>query len=322
MAPDELVWIAKAAGATRARRVERIQALWSGYGEIFRVALVGADVETAIVKSVTPPARAGSSSGDRSHARKCRSYEVETAWYRRFAAQCDEACRVPRLLASRRAPGAWLFVLEDLDASGFPERTSQPAGASLSACLAWLAAFHARFLGVRPEGLWKTGTYWHLETRPDELPKVEDRALREAAPELDRRLRACAFQTLVHGDAKPDNFCFGPGGATVAAVDFQYAGGGCGMKDVAYLLSGGSGRTAEELEARQLDLYFVHLRAALAGRGTDAADVDVEALEGAWRALYPVARADYHRFLAGWAPDHWRRDLHAQRLTRAALAAL
>ena len=42
----ELDWVAKATGATSARRGERIQSLWSGYGELFRVELTGADVET------------------------------------------------------------------------------------------------------------------------------------------------------------------------------------------------------------------------------------------------------------------------------------
>ena len=50
--------------------------------------------------------------------------------------------------------------------------------------------------------------------------------------------------------------------------------------------------------------------------------VDVDALESEWRALYPIARADYHRFLAGWAKDHWRRDTHAQKLTRDVLRSL
>ena len=74
----DLVWIAEAMGATRARRSERIQSLWSGYGEIFRVALTGAKLETVIVKSVKPPARLRGSHADASHARKCRSYDVET----------------------------------------------------------------------------------------------------------------------------------------------------------------------------------------------------------------------------------------------------
>ena len=309
----ELDWVAKATGATSARRAERIQSLWSGYGEIVRVELTGADVETVVVKSVQPPARLRGAKKDASHARKCRSYDVETTWYRKFASRCDDACRVPRLVGLQSSNEEWLIALEDVDAAGFPERRGDPGPAGMAACLHWLAAFHARFLGVVPEGLWKHGTYWHLATRQDELRAMEDAQLRAAAPLLDQKLRACAFQTLVHGDAKPANFCFARGGGSVAAVDFQYVGGGCGMKDVAYLLSDEPG------EERWLDAYFGHLRQALAER---AERVDVDALESEWRALYPIARADYHRFLAGWAKEHWRRDARAQNLTREVLRRL
>ncbi len=309
----ELDWVAGVTGATSARRGERIQSLWSGYGEIVRVELTGADVETVVVKWVQPPARVRGAKKDASHARKCRSYDVETTWYRSFASRCDDTCRVPRLIGAESANEEWLIALEDIDAAGFPERRREPGSSGMDACLRWLAAFHARFLGVAPEGLWKHGTYWHLATRQDELAAMEDAELRSAAPLLDRRLRACAFQTLVHGDAKPANFCFARGGAAVAAVDFQYVGGGCGMKDIAYLLSD------DPAEARWLDAYFVHLRSALDRR---AERVDVDALEREWRGVYPIARADYHRFLAGWAKEHWRRDAHAQKLTRDVLRTL
>ena len=309
----ELDWVAQVTGATSARRAERIQSLWSGYGEIVRVALTGADVETVVVKSVQPPVRLRGAKKDTSHARKCRSYDVETAWYRTFASRCDDTCRVPRLVGAQSAREEWLLVLEDIDAAGFPERRRDPGPSGMDACLRWLAAFHARFLGVAPEGLWKNGTYWHLATRQDELAAMDDDELRSAAPLIDQKLRACAFQTLVHGDAKPANFCFARGGAAVAAVDFQYVGGGCGMKDVAYLLSD------DVAEARWLDVYFAHLRGALDLRPER---VDAEGLEREWRALYPIARADYHRFLAGWAKEHWRRDTHAQKLTRDVLRTL
>ena len=309
----ELDWVAQVTGATSARRTERIQSLWSGYGEIVRVALTGADVETVVVKSVQPPARLRGAKKDTSHARKCRSYDVETAWYRTFASRCDDTCRVPRLVGAQSAREEWLLVLEDIDAAGFPERRRDPGPSGMDACLRWLAAFHARFLGVAPEGLWKNGTYWHLATRQDELAAMDDDELRSAAPLIDQKLRACAFQTLVHGDAKPANFCFARGGAAVAAVDFQYVGGGCGMKDVAYLL------IDDVAEARWLDVYFAHLRGALDLRPER---VDAEGLEREWRALYPIARADYHRFLAGWAKEHWRRDTHAQKLTRDVLRTL
>ena len=320
--PSELAWIAKATGASSVRRGERIQSLWSGYGEIFRVHLEGAAMPTAIVKWVQPPARvrARPRSEEASHARKCRSYHVETAWYRTLGKQCEHACRVPALIDAQVTGDQWLLLLEDLDAAGFPERRSDPKPVEVDRCLAWLAAFHARFVGVSPDGLWKTGTYWHLATRPDELAAIEDEALREAAPLLDRKLRSAVFQTLVHGDAKPANFCFAPGGRGVAAVDFQYVGGGCGMKDVAYLLSSPR-RGAEALEARHLDTYFARLREALA-EAPSASSIDVDALEAEWRGLYPIACADYYRFLAGWAKEHWRSEAHGQKVTRAVLRAL
>ncbi|MEC7724282.1 MAG: phosphotransferase, partial [Planctomycetota bacterium] len=122
-------------------------------------------------------------------------------------------------------------------------------------------------------------------------------------------------RTLVHGDAKVANFCFGSDG--VAAVDFQYVGGGCGVQDVAYLLSSCLDDDACELHAeRHLDTYFAALRARVAD------DVDGPALELAWRGLYPAAWADFHRFLVGWAPDHWKIHRYTRRMTREALARL
>ncbi len=286
-AEQPLEWIREATGARTVERRERIQPLWRGYGEIYRVRL---DDRTAVVKSVQPPAH----DNDASHARKVRSYEVELEFYRRYAPRCDDSCRVAALLAGK--PG--LFVFEDLDAAGFTGRNGD-----LDRCVAWLAAFHARFLGVAPHGLWETGTYFHLETRRDELARIDDPTLREAAPLLDRKLRNAQYQTLVHGDAKPANFCFGK--ASVAAVDFQYVGGGCGVRDLAYLLSG------EPDEDRLVDAYFTELRRAVG-----------DAVEREWRALYPIAAADFYRFLAGWAKEHFARDRHGQRVLRDVLAAL
>ncbi len=284
MDDDVRSFIAQVLGAARVERVERIQSLWGGYGELVRAHLAGAPMETVIVKSVSPPPRAHED--DISHARKCRSYDAELAFYRTFAARCDESCRVAKLLGHRRAPGQWLLVLEDLDAAGFGARQHDPRGRELDACLDWLASFHARFIGVAPEGLWSIGTYWHLDTRRNELAAIRDVALRDRAPELDRLLRAARFRTIVHGDAKPDNFCFS--GASVAAVDFQYVGGGPGIRDIAYLLYGT--RSHEP----GLTHYFSALRTKL-----DAA-IDANALETEWRALYPVAVDDFRRFLAGW----------------------
>jgi hypothetical protein len=315
---ESLDWIQHALSAQRVRRGARLQSLWGGYGEIVRLELEGARFASAILKHVDPP---GGEAG-LSHARKCRSYAVEQTFYRDFAPSCDAACRVPQMLASASSEAHWNLVLEDLDASGFSSRFSERGRGSADAIvrvLAWLAAFHARFLGVAPRGLWPTGTYWHLATRPDELAAIEDEALRAAAPVLDERLRGAAFQTLVHGDAKLANFCFSPGSRAVAAVDFQYVGGGSGMVDVAYLLYGRD--VGEDFERQMLDEYFVLFRAAVARR-SDAGRYGVSLIEAEWRALYPLACADFYRFLAGWAAPHFRSDRRAQARLREILRAL
>lgn len=281
-----VAFVTSATGATEVERGVRVQSLWGGYGELVRLHLVGGSAPTAILKDVRPPR----GEGGLSHARKCRSYDVEVAFYRDHADGTSEACRVARPLATRVEGQRWSLLLEDLAAAGFPACRGRSAR-DLGPCLDWLAAFHARFLGTTPVGLWPVGTYWHLATRPDELARIADPALRAAAPELDRTLNAARFQTLVHGDAKPANFCFSADGARVAAVDFQYVGGGVGVKDVAYLLHGA---VSSGEERAFLDAYFAELRAALPTR------VDADALEAEWRGLYPIAARDFERFLAGW----------------------
>ena len=251
-----------------------------------------------------------------SDARKRRSYDVEAAFYRELAPRCDDTCRVARLHGSRVTPDEWLFVLEDLDAAGYRARHDEADATGLDTCLAWLASFHARFLGERCEALWPIGTYWHLATRTHECDAITDAALRAAALRIDAALTSARYPTILHGDPKEANFCFSRDGTAVAAVDFQYAGPGCAMKDVAYLLYGRADEPADGIARDHLDTYFRHLRVALARRG-DA--VDAAAIEAEWRALYPIARLDFCRFLAGWRPSLWRRDDRGQRFVREKL---
>ena len=162
--------------------------------------------------------------------------------------------RIPFCLAAKNESSEVLMVLEDLDALGFEGRRSFVNHREWQACVRWLAAFHAENLNASTSGLWETGTYWHLETRPDELERMDDPSLKNAASSIDQKLKDSRFQTLVHGDAKLANFCFSLDGSKVAAVDFQYVGGGCGMKDLAYFV-GSSFRDeeAENIEGEVLD---------------------------------------------------------------------
>ncbi len=302
---------------------EVIQELWSGYGEILRLHLKGGDRDTVVVKHVTMPLQKSHPRGwnsNISHQRKVYSYQVETEWYKRWSQKCDAHCRIPQFIEFAREGDEVLVVLEDLDAVGYPSRLSSVGPKQIEICLAWLAEFHATFLGVKPDGLWETGTYWHLATRPEELEALDDPAMKSAAPEIDRRLSTATHQTLVHGDAKLANFCFSPDGEQVAALDFQYVGGGCGMKDVAYFIGSCLDETScEAREAELLDTYFSAFREALVRRKSD---VDAAAAEAEWRDLYPVAWTDFHRFLKGWCPGHWKINSYSERLAREVVASL
>jgi hypothetical protein len=303
--------------------VESIQSLWSGYGEIVRVRLLPQN-KTIVVKHVFPPEDRDHKygwAGDVSHQRKLSSYENELAWYRSAAAICRDSCRMAKLIASESDDNHWLFVLEDLDAAGFPVRRNRIDDAQLNACLHWLANLHASFLtdsesAAVEHGLWPTGTYWHLATRPDELSAMPNGDLKSAASAIDRRLSEARFQTIVHGDAKLANFCFADSDE-VAAVDFQYVGGGCGMKDFAYFISSCfSDGECEQREASLLNRYFDHLRVAIND------DEKSKAVESEWRSLYPFAWADFYRFLAGWSPGHWKMHRYSERMARLAIEQL
>jgi hypothetical protein len=287
--------IKQATGASDIELIEVIQELWSGYGTIRRYRLSVADRERVVVKHVHVAEQGDHPRGwntNWSHLRKLRSYEVESAWYANWSDRCDEGCRIPQCLALETRGEETLMVLEDLDEAGFSVRRQSVGEQEILACLRWLANFHATFIGCKPEGLWGQGTYWHLDTRPDELEALADLPLKQAAKAIDRLLRESCYQTFVHGDAKLANFCFFESGEQVAAVDFQYVGGG-------------------RQEACLLDSYFTALKQALARRQPS---VDAKAVEKEWRTLFPLAWTDFHRFLKGWSPGHWKLNAYSERL--------
>lgn len=302
-------------GARSIRAIEPIQSLWSGYGRLLRVHLSDGKLPSVIVKLVTPPQTAqhprGWASG-RSDTRKRRSYAVEAQFYQQYATQLPVDCRVakPLHIAGGHAD-SWCLVLEDL-AVQYPAVNDDITVRSAKPYLAWLAALHAHGLGKPTTGLWTTGCYWHLATRPDELEAMPDGRIKRAAHWLDERLSTSRFQTLVHGDAKIANFCASE--EAVAAVDFQYVGGGPGVRDLTYFL--GSAFNESELEQfadELVDTYFAELRQRVSPH------VDADALEADWRELIPVAWTDFTRFLMGWAPEHAKLNRYTARMAERAL---
>lgn len=345
--------IAASLGCHQGFDVQVIQSLWGGYGELVRLIFSKerrSSFNSVIVKHVALPDKAEHPKGwntKLSHQRKVHSYQVETAWYQSFTQQWDERCPVPVGLQCELQEHEWLIVMQDLAEIGFPLtsqfdvlaafddlaiRDTQPESASgytleeqnqRDACLKWLANFHAKHINVDQQhsaSLWQVGTYWHLDTRPDELNALADLSLKSQAQHIDNLLRACPYQTLVHGDAKLANFCFDLASERAAAVDFQYVGRGCAMKDVALFMSSAvRPQDCTELESEVLEAYFQHLKEALTHYQPQLSFDDVEA---AWRPMFYVAWADFQRFVKGWSPEYWKINPYTEQLTLRVLNQL
>ncbi|MEP2024935.1 MAG: oxidoreductase family protein [Reichenbachiella sp.] len=292
-----------------------IQPLWSGYGQILRCELAGGNHRSVVVKHVQLPDETNHPRGwntNLSHERKLKSYHVEMSWYSDLAKQCDRLCRVPQIFHLSDQTFEMLMVMEDLNTVGYPIRKSELSMAEMKVCLNWLAHFHAKFMGTKSDQLWEVGTYWHLNTRPDEWEAMQDHELKAAAQSIDRILNQAKYQTLVHGDAKLANFCFSADGQEVAAVDFQYIGHGCGMKDVAYFLSSCLHENDLTIcESELLNFYFEALKKALVLYNQS---IDFEEIQQEWSRLYDYAWADFYRFLDGWSPGHWKMHDYSKKI--------
>lgn len=296
--------IHKLISPTEVQGIELIQDLWGGYGKLLKVR---GHNRSLIVKLISYPEVKNHPRGwnsDLGHQRKIKSYQVETTWYQKFR---DPSCRAKtaQLIDAGKVDQEHYLILEDLNVYGY-QTTIFTNDDFVMKALTWLAEFHRHYLNNKPTELWEVGTYWHLETRPDEWEALKEGELKEAASKIDEKLNQAKYKTLVHGDAKLANFLFSD---EAAAVDFQYVGGGVGIKDVAYFLSS----VYEEGELEKwapmcLDHYF---------RVLNLPEVEKE-----WRALYPVAWCDFYRFLLGWSPGHWKINDYSERMKDEALKCL
>ena len=295
-------------GASDISSKKLIQELWSGYGQILKIGLLNSKYESIIVKHINLPEVSNHPRGwgtDYGHQRKLKSYKVEEHWYQTYSKRSK--ARIPQFIASAEIDNQKIILLEDLDISGYHIRKISVGWNEVKNCLQWLAKFHASYMQSETLGLWAIGTYWHLDTRPQELSVLQDKRLKKAAKAIDHKLNSCKYMTVVHGDAKLANFCFSPQG-DIAGLDFQYVGGGCGMKDVAYLIgSCFREKECERLESEILDTYFSYLQNEL--------DEPNNELEEEWRHMYRVAWADFHRFLKGWSPGHWKVNSYSEKVT-------
>ena len=307
--------------------VKTLQSVWGGHGQLLRLWTDSPDHPSVVLKNIQIDDAANHPRGwntQTSIARKIKSYQIECNWYEHYANHCPTDCRIPHSLGVLRRTNGYAIIMEDLcQAYPLTLDTLEPDGIRL--CLVWLANFHAHYLGrqnqsKRTHPLWPIGTYWHLATRQDEYHSMPKGALKSAASAIDHCLNNAKFQTLVHGDAKVANFRFNEPVTEVAAVDFQYVGLGCGIKDVVYLFSSClSEEDWAQHESELLGFYFDCLSSAL----TDKVSADTVAeIRAEWSRLYAIAWADFMRFLMGWSPGHRKLTSYAESLTQRGLAIL
>jgi len=297
-----------------------IQGVWGGYGAIVRKWLASEAYPTVVCKCISLPQPHSHPKGwntSLSHQRKLRSFDVEVSWYRDYSSEYDPKCLSPLGLVCESNADGITLIMSDLASIGLSVVEADAAQSHWRLCLTWLANFHAKYMHSEGRNLWPEGTYWHLATRPDEHDAMAPGRLKLHASLIAQTLSDTHYQTLVHGDAKLANFCFSPALDRVGAVDFQYVGRGCGIKDVMLFISSCVPLdSASSLETELLDHYFTELGHALAFYQPQ---VDASKVEHEWRPLYCVAWADFVRFLQGWSPEHWKLCGYSNYLAEQAL---
>lgn len=298
--------------ATAMTRVQakRVATLWAGYGSIFKLMVEGGSAPISIiVKRVELPSVCDSI-GDQ---RKKDSYDVEAAFYAKGHAE------------KLRAAGAMVpFPLhvekqgEDVTICMTEVKGSSSHRGESEAFVEWLAKAHALYWGDRATeacgqssrgGLQAQGTYWHLDTRPDEHRRMGSSGwmgrLKLAARAIDLRLKADPLQSVVHGDAKGANIVYATGddGKAIPLVyDFQYCGKGAVAKDLAYFFNVEADASAEDQLLRH---YHSELKRLLEAQGVTPPTFE------ALQTSHELALCDWRRFteigLGGWGDSRANR---------------
>ena len=92
------------------------------------------------------------------------------------------------------------------------------------------------------------------------------------------------------------------------------------MKDVAYFLGSClSSSDSETYEKELLDFYFSEFEHSLK---SSKLNFEFKELEQEWRQIYPIACADFTRFLLGWMPTHQKLTQYNLNLMNTVLAGL
>ncbi|MEZ4501321.1 MAG: phosphotransferase [Dehalococcoidia bacterium] len=227
--------------------------------------------------------------------------------------------RTPRCYhaAVDEAGDAFVILMEDLGEATFGDDLEGASDTQLEAAIEALASLHAAWwndsaldaLGWMP-AIDERAAQWQrmftvawrdttsaaadgspsaqalLEVVPAEARSLVDRLVREGRGAVERLARSP--RTLLHGDFRLDNLCFGlPDGSPIAVIDWSNATRGPGPYDLAYLSSVGlSPERRRERETETLTRYH----ALLLERGVEGYDLDACRRDYVLSFLEPLMR--------------------------------
>mmetsp|Transcript_11873 Transcript_11873/g.30124 ORF Transcript_11873/g.30124 Transcript_11873/m.30124 type:complete len:336 (+) Transcript_11873:112-1119(+) len=301
--------------------VSQIATLWGGMGSIVRLKCqVEGPNESITIIAKRIRCSNPRSFGDR---RKAASYQVEASFYGSDAclelSEKDICCK--GLHTDDDGNGSITILMNPLPNQSLHYMEGDVAKAAVRS----VARLHAYFWGdskstqaVEEIGLAAQGTYWYLDTRPDEYEYMDgrrgiSRKLKKAAFGIDRALKEHEYQTICHGDLKACNMSMSEDPSYVTFVDFQYLGRACPAKDIAYLFVCGMDIDAdfeERQEEELLSLYIDELAANGVGENKDAPLPTVEKLKIALDLSY----CDLYRWMLGWGV--WGNGFLGERVER------
>ena len=276
-------------------------------GYIYRVDIRGH--APRVVKHVRLPPSI-TSIGDQ---RKADSYQCEANFYQHVVPQLrdEHGVDLPETYHVERTEKEVLIVMSFVETI----RSAYLNTSRTKLVLSWLARFHAATWGaksaelVQTHGLQALGTYWHLETRPDEHASMSNKGregrLKKAARAIHERLQRDPCQSLVHGDVKEANLLFvhrninNKQDEGAVLCDFQYCGQGTPAQDLAYFFCS-SVDDLENSEEEYLEFYVARLSEFLPNKA-------MAPTVSSMRDSLEWAYCDFARFMAGWGS--WGNDL-------------
>ena len=253
-------------GVTSITSVSQIATLWGGMGSIVRMQCECNDDENATLIAKRIKCTNPRSFGDK---RKAASYQVEASFYGSDAClelfQKHICCK--GLHTDDDGNGSITILMTPLPNPSLHWMEGEVAKAAVRS----VARLHAYFWGdaksthaVEAIGLAAQGTYWYLDTRPDEYENMDGRAgisrkLKKAAFGIDRALKEHEYQTICHGDLKACNMSMSADPSYVTFVDFQYLGRACPAKDLAYLFVCGMDLDSDFEERQEDELLLLYI---------------------------------------------------------------